>query len=122
MTKEAKYIQDFLNKVRVLNPDMKFKCGFGACDDTYIVEVEAPEGSMDKEPYSRMEFDFINTFESENPYYLILFVPKGDMVGIEHLLFSVGYEDVPYYAPNNRNFQYEAEPWMDSGHNYAIAA
>ena len=124
MSNEEKDILAFLNKVRELNPNMKFKCGFGACDDTYIVEVEAPEGSMDEEPYSRMEFDFTNTFEAEHPYYFILFVPKGDMVGIESVLFSVGYENVydTSYSSLMPSFDFSCNEWQSSIDNYAIAA
>lgn len=98
MNAEEKDIRDFLIKAIEANPSMRFKCGKGACDDTYIVEVSGPEGCIDEEPYSRMEFDFTNMFEAEHPYYLVLFVPEGDSVGIVCPLFSVGYDDIPSYT------------------------
>lgn len=122
MSNEEKDIRVFLNEVRESHPNMKFKCGFGACDDTYIVEVEAPEGSMDEEPYSRMEFDFTNTFETKHPYYFILFVPKGDMVGIVRPLFSVGYDDVPSYVYSDPLFEGYCEDSYYSDNYYSLAA
>ncbi len=95
MSDEEKDIRDFLAGVREADPGMRFKCGFGTSGDTYIVEVESWEGAMDKEPYSRMEYDFVEAFEKKYPYFMILFVPKGDMVGIARPLFTVGYEEAP---------------------------
>lgn len=113
MSAEEKDIRDFLNKARSVNPFMRFKCGKGACDDTYIVEVSGADGCMDEEPYSRMEFDFTNRFEEEHPYYLVLFVNECDAVGIVHPLFSVGYDDIPSYTYSSPAFGVSCE-----GHNY----
>ena len=46
---------------------------------------------MDDEPYSRMELDFLNKFEDEHPYYMVLFVPEGDPANIILPLFSIGH-------------------------------
>lgn len=104
MSTEEKDIRDFLCEARKVNTRLKFKCGKGACDDTYIVEVSGPDGCMDEEPYSRMEFDFTTRFEKEHPYYFILFVPEGDMAGIVHPLFSVGYEEGANYVYSDSLF------------------
>lgn len=121
MSTEEKDIRDFLRSAREINPALSFKCGKGACDDTYIVEVSGPEGCMDEEPYSRMEFDFTNRFEKEHPYYFVLFVPEGDSVGIVRHLFSVGYDDMPSYVYPDSLFDVDC---VDSYYliDYSLAA
>lgn len=121
MSTEEKDIRDFLRKAREVNPSLKFKLGKGACEDTYIVEVSCPEGCMDEEPYSRMEFDFMNWFEKEHPYYFVLFVPEGDAVGIVHPLFSVGYDDIPSYVYSDSSFGVDSVDFYYSD-DYSSAA
>lgn len=122
MNDEEKDIRDFLFKARRVNQSLKFKCGKGACDDTYIIEVSGPEGCMDEEPYSRMEFDFMNKFEEEHPYYMVLFVPDGDMAGIVHELFSIGHDDIASYTYSPSSFGINCEEQDYYSEYYSLAA
>lgn len=121
MDKQLNNIRNFLKDMHRQFPTMRFRCGMGATDGMFIVEV-IPSKEYNNESYSRMEVDFCEQFEKEFPCNLLLFVPEGDMCSPDKIFFSVGDEDTPCYAPNRLTFEYGIDPWFMDENDYSLAA
>ena len=65
MMKAIDRIKSFIISANELFPVLKFRCGFGSTEHTYIVEVKPLEEFNNNEDYAKMERDFCVSFQKE---------------------------------------------------------
>ena len=125
MDERLNEIRSFLIEMYNEYPALKFKCGYGSSNTTYIVEVE-PFSEYNNEEYAKRELEFCNSFESRNIDYDIIFVSEGDICKVKDIIFKIGYDDnKPLFESNKTIFNSELlSTWIShSGNiNYSLAA
>lgn len=123
MDEKLKEIRGFLVYANGMFPNLKFRCGYGATNHTYIVEVKPLSEFDHNEEYARMELQFTDSFENWYKDMDLIFVSDNDLCRIEEVLFMIGYDDDPQFVPNKLNFDFDFDLWMtENNDNYTLAA
>lgn len=126
MQERINEIKEFLIEVNRRFPDLKFKCGHGSSEHTYIVEVYPLSEFNNNEIYAKMELDFSYSFEDKYKECDIIFVSEEDICKVEYVLFEIGYGSPIEYKKNNTIFDFDFDSWLIEQKaceiNYALAA
>lgn len=93
-------IKSFLISANDLFPDLKFRCGFGSTEHTYIVEVSPLAEFNNNEDYAKMERDFSISFQEEYRGDDVIFVAEDDLIEVRDIVFVIGKPQVceSYFA------------------------
>lgn len=101
MMKAIDRIKYFIISANELFPVLKFRCGFGSTEHTYIVEVKPLEEFNNNEDYAKMERDFCVSFQKEYNEDDVIFVSEDDLIAVKDVIFAIGE---PQYCESNITF------------------
>ncbi|WP_148335638.1 hypothetical protein [Bacteroides neonati] len=119
-------IKIFLIEMNSQFKKLKFRCGYGSSNHTFIIEVKPLSEFNNNENYAKEEFLFTTQFDIDYSDYDIIFVSEEGLCKVNDVLFEIGYESPIEYKKNNQIFEFNYDDWVmeeKAGEiNYALAA
>ena len=105
-------IKAFLIEMNSKFNNLKFRCGHGSSNHTFIIEVAPLSEFNNNEDYAREELCFATQFDIDYADY--------------DILFEIGYDSPIEYKKNNTIFDFNFDSWLieqkEEEINYALAA
>ena len=106
--------------------NLKFRCGHGSSNHTFIIEVAPLSEFNNNEDYAKEELCFATQFDIDYADYDIIFVSEEDVCKAQDILFEIGYDSPIEYKKNNTIFDFNFDSWLieqkEEEINYALAA
>lgn len=126
MDEKIERIKAFLIEMNSKFDALKFKCGYGSSNHTFIIEVTPLSEFNTNEEYAKEEFNFATQFDIDYLDYDIIFVSEDGVCKVEKVLFEIGYDSPIEFKINNTIFDFDYDEWVGEQKaceiNYALAA
>lgn len=92
MDEKIERIKAFLIEMNSRFSTLKFRCGYGSSNHTFIIEVTPLSEFDTNEEYVKEEFNFATHFDLDYLDYDIIFVSEDGAYKVENVLFEIGYD------------------------------
>lgn len=119
-------IKAFLIEMNSKFNNLKFRCGYGSSNHTFIIEVTPLSEFNNNEDYAKEELRFTTQFDIDYADYDIIFVSEEDICKVQDAILEIGYDSQIEYKKNNTIFDFDFDSWVIEQKvceiNYALAA